>query len=371
MRRAPRFDPWPLRPAPHYLRWMVGGLLVLALVGCAGVLLRPFIERWLPLIGALALALWLLAFLLRVLFYRFNRHNADCYSGAAEKVEQRWWSCYRQQVALAEMVLIGPACSTPEHRGRLFLAEQTPPVVQDGALRFGQMLVRTPAERECKLAVRLALQLHAQHPGPLTGPLLHCYWQGSREAWSSFAGEMHARFALTLPEQPEPWLGLQSLDGIIDLLQDASEDAWVLCAGCESAVPRLHSPLPAGEAGVLWLLGKAGGVRITRGDGFIEGTDDLAFVATRVLQQAGLEHPPSACVRFASDQGPAPADLEWTAVQPAPDINFGQLERLKPMIALSLAAAHTELKNTPSAWLADDPSCTLALGLVKPDDAQH
>ncbi|WP_110968869.1 hypothetical protein [Pseudomonas huaxiensis] len=371
MKPAPHLDPWPLRPAPRYMRWMVSGLLVLALVGCAGVLLRPLIERWLPLIGALVLALWLLALLLRTLFYRFNRHNAECYSVAAQQVEQRWWTRYRQQAALVEMVLIGPACSAPEHREALFMVERKPPIAKDGALRVSQVFARERSERECTLAKRLVLQLHAQHPEPFSGPVLYCYWQGSPAAWNSFASEMSRRFTLVLPEQPEPWLGLHSLDSIIDRLQDAPEDALVLCAGCESVAPHKDKPLPAGEAAVLWLLGQSGGVRIARGDGFVKDTDDLADVAGRVLQQSGLEHPASACASFARTEGPELSDLEWNPIKPAPEVNFGELEQLSAMVALSLAAAHTALKNTPSTWLADDPSCTLGLGVVVPDDSTH
>lgn len=368
MKPAPHFEAWPLRPPPQYQRWLVGGLVVLAVVGCVGVLLRPWMERWLPLLGVLALVAWLLALLLRVLLYRFNRHNAECYGVAAREVEQRWWSRHRQQAALVELVLLGPACSLPEHRAGLFKAENKPPqaVDHDGGqvLRFSQVLAKGQGERERQLAKRLVLQLQAQCTEPFTEPLLRCYWQGSSESWQVFAKEMQRCFKLALPPQPLPWQGLDSLDAAIDDLHQAGADALVLCAGCESLPGRKDSPTPAGEAALLWLLGKTGGVRIARGEAFVKGTDSLPEVAGRALRQAGLEHQAKVCASFA----PAPAELDWRALQPAPTLNFGELNRLEAMLSLSLAAAHTQLDAQPVAWLASDPSCTLALGVVTPDD---
>ena len=368
MKPAPYFKPWPLRPPPQYLRWLVGGLVLLAAVGCAGVLLRPWMERWLPLLGALALVTWLLALLLRVLFFRFNRHNAECYGTAARQVEERWWSRHRQQAALVEMVLLGPACILPAHRAGLFNAENKPPQAQDSdggqVLRFPSVLAKGQGERERQLAKRLVLQLQAQRAEPFAGPLLSCYWQGSTEAWQVFAEEMQRAFKITLPPQPLPWNGLDSLDEAIDHLHQADAEALVLCAGCESRPGRKDSPLPAGEAALLWLLGKTDGVRIARGEAFVESKDRLPEVAERALRQVSLEHPAKACASFA----PAPAELDWSPLQPAPALNFGEPKRLEAMLALSLAAAHAQLDAQPVAWLASDPSCTLALGVVTPDD---
>ncbi|MFJ4376355.1 hypothetical protein ACIP1T_27545 [Pseudomonas japonica] len=373
MKPAPRFDAWPLRPPPNYQHWMIGGLVVLALVGSLGVLLRPVMERWLPLIGLLALALWLLALLLRTLFFRFNRHNADCYTVAAQGVEHRWWSRHRQQAGLVEMVLLGPSCSAPQHRARLFMLERRPPpVVSSDAgkvLRIGQVLFEERSERERQLARMLALQLQVQRPEPFAEPFLACHWQGSLAAWKHFAAEMHQRFQLTLPEQPEPWLGQNSLDSLIDRLHDAPEQALVLCAGCESAAPDPHSPLPAGEAAVLWLLGKSGSVRVGRGESFLAAADDLATVAARALQQGGLAPTPLACAGFAAAADLDLSGLDWTPLQPPPETHFGELPRLQGMIALSLAAAHARLNAASCAWLAADPSCTLALGVVTADDS--
>lgn len=373
MKPAPQFKPWPLRSEPRYLHWMVSGVVVLALVGCMGVLLRPLVERWLPLLGAFALMLWLLALMVRVLVYRLNRHNADCYHDAVQVVEERWWRRHRQQAALQEMVLLGPACSQPEQRSRLFMVERKPPQAIDseaGAmLRIGQVLADEPGVREQQLARLLALQLQAQRPEAFAGPLLQCYWSGAAEAWEHFAEEMHQRFQLTLPEQPEPWSGLGSLEALIDRLHDAPDQALVLCAGCESVLPDKNHRLPAGEAAVLWLLGKTGGVGIARGESFSATQDELSVVAARALQQAGLATSPPACAHFLPSTDSDLPDLDWPPIQPPPETHFGELQRLPAMVALSLAAAHAQLNATPSAWLARDPSCTLALGVVTPDDA--
>ncbi|MEE1922945.1 hypothetical protein V0R50_11800 [Pseudomonas sp. 148P] len=368
MKPAPHFAAWPLRPPPQYLRWMVGGLVVLALVGCAGVLLRPWLEDWLPALGALALVAWLLALLLRLLAFRFNRHNAACYGAAVEQVEQRWWSHHRQQAALVDLVLIGPACSVPDDRAGLFEAERKPPQAkaEEGGqvLRSTQVLGKGQARRELQLARLLAMQLQAQRSEPFSAPLLHCYWQGSAEAWQVFAEETGRRFNVVLPDQPRPWTGLDSLDQAIDALHQADAEALVLCAGCESLPGRQDSKLPGGEAALLWLLGKSGGVRIARGEAFVADRDALPEVAERALRQCHLQGPTQACASFS----PALAELGWNPLPAAPLLNFGELQQLEAPVALSLAAAHAQLNAMPSAWLASDPSCTLALGVVTPDD---
>lgn len=341
---------------------------MLALMGGAGVVLRPWMDRWLPMLGALALLLWLLAMVLCVLLYRFNRHNAACYSAAARQVEQRWWARHQQRAALVEMVLIGPACSLPEHRRDLFKAESKPPQARDGdggkVLRSSQVLAKGQVERERQLAKLLVFQLQAQLAEPLVDPLLRCYWQGSTDAWRTFAAAMDEHFGITLPECPEPWRGHDSLERAIDELQEVDEHGLILCAGCESLPGGKDNGTPAGEAALLWLLGKAGGVKIARGEAFVEHDDAWPEVAQRALQQSGLEQPVNTCASFS----PAPAECDWNLLQPAPVINFGELQQLEAMVALSLAAAHVQLNAKPCAWLASDPSCTLALGVVTPDE---
>lgn len=377
MKVAPEFAPYPLAQAPAYSRWLASVVALLALVSSGSVLLRPFIEPRLAAAGvASVLVLWILALLLRLLYYRLNRHNAQCYAEAAEQVRQAWWARHRQNVALIEAVLVGPGCSTPEHRQNLFNPDHQPPTPEktpEGAtIHLPQVFGRDAVERERQLAILLALHWQIQRTEPIVLQPLSCYWQGSLAAWQAFVEEMALRCPqIHLPEQPEPWQGMGSLNAIIDRLQGAPVDARILCAGCQSSPPRQESPLPAGEAALLWLFGPQGGVRFSRGEWFAADTERLTSVAERALQQSELETPTPVCVSFSQPDVPDLPTLRWNTQQSVQDANFGALANLEAMVVQTLAACYVQRYALPCAWLARDPQYILALGIVKPDDSSN
>lgn len=377
MNTAPEFAPYPLAQAPAYSRWLASVVALLALVSSGSVLLRPFIAPGLAAAGvAGVLVLWILALLLRVLYYRLNRHNAQCYAEAAEQVRQAWWARHRQKAALVEAVLVGPGCSTPEHRQNLFNPDHQPPTPEktpEGAtIRLRQVFGADIAERERQLAMLLALQWQAQRTEPAALQPLSCYWQGSVAAWQAFVEQMAKSCPqVHLPEYPEPWQGMHSLDSIIDQLQGTPADARILCAGCHSSPIQRESPLPAGEAALLWLFGPQGGVRFSRGEWFAADAESLAAVAKRALQQSELEAPPQVCVSFSQPEVPDLSVIGWNTKQNVQDANFGALANLETMVVQTLAACYAQRHGRPCAWLANDPHHTLALGIVEPDDSSN
>lgn len=377
MTPMPEFDPYPQRSAPAYGRWlMVGatpavlaGMLVLW-PGSAGEIRRVAIYA-----GAFWLLLWLAAFLLRTLACYLSRYNAWHYGESTQRISANWWVQHRQTVSLLDTVLLGPACSTPEQRQALFSTDHKPPAVIDVAggsrLVLAQILAGDVAERERQLARRLVAQWLAQHERPLCLSPLRCYWQGSPQAWQAFFEQMSRSCPeVVLPAQPEPWQGIKSLDSIIDQLQGAPGEARILCAGCQSSAPRQGSDLLAGEAAVLWVLGRQGGVRLTRGEWYVADAEDLASVAGRVLQQSELDAPTDTCVAFSDACVPDLAAAGWSPRQQVQDANFGDLADLQAMVAITLAASHCEYSPAPCAWLACDPHYALALGIVHPHDSK-
>ena len=377
MNTAPEFAPYPLVAVPVYSRWLASGVALLALVSSASVFLRPFIEPRLAVVGvAGALMIWVVAFLLRVLHYRLNRHNAQCYAEAVERVCTAWWAHHRQRGALIETVLIGPSCSAPEHRQGVFDPDTQLPApheTSEGAtLRLQQVFGTDTAERERQLAVLLALQWQAQRTeGSLVQPVC-CYWQGSLPAWQAFAQQMRVCFPqVELPAQPETWQGIRSVDAIIDRLQGAAPATRILCAGCQSTPPQRQSRLPAGEAGVLWWLGPQGGVSLTRGEGFAAGAESLAAVAARALKQGELEGPAQRCVSFTQPDVAEVSTTGWPIKQNVQDGHFGELAHLQPFVVQTLAAWYAEQHGEPCTWLSSDLHHTLALGVVKPDESSR
>ncbi|MDY7533442.1 hypothetical protein RGV33_17415 [Pseudomonas sp. Bout1] len=371
----PEFAAYPLDQAPVYSRWVVGGVALLVVLTGVGVGLRSIIEPPVAATGlAIASLVWLLALLLRVLYFRLNRHNAQSYHGAAEQVSQAWWVRHRQRVGLVESVLVAAPCTTPEQAHLLFSSDHLPPepkaTLEGRTIHLVQVFGNDVAERERNLAILLALQWYQQRDEHACVQPLRCYWQGSLSAWQAFSEQMTlCSPQVQLPEQPEPWEGMCTLNSVIDQLQGAPEAARVLCAGCQSSSIQQESPLPAGEAAVLWLLGPQGSVRFSRGEWFSVDTEQLSSVATRALQQSELTAPTDACMSFAQPNVPELPAAGWNTRQHVQDANFGALKHLQAMVVQTLAAWYAEQHQVPCAWLANDPHHTLALGIVEPDDS--
>ncbi|MCY1506408.1 hypothetical protein D9M68_406580 [compost metagenome] len=375
MKPDPQFAPYPEARPPVYARWWISGAVLLAMTGTGGVLLRPFVEpRAGAALAAMTLLLWVLVLLLRTLYYRLNRHIAYAYAKETAVLKRRWWTRHRQQAALMDFVLIGALGSTALHWRRVLSRQaQKPPSRHEGAgqaIRLMQVFEQDAGDRECELARQLAMEWVRQRQEPGALAPLRCYWQGSPAGWSCFAEQMALDCPdMSLPEQPEPWRGVASLDSIIDLLQDAPRDARVLCAGSQSTTARAEAPLPAGEAAVLWLLGPHGGsVRVSRGEWYATDQEPLADVARRALQQAELEKPAEACIAFSQPSLTELSELGWNLTQHQQDDNWGELEGLQPLVVLTLAACHAQQHGKPCAWLATDPENTLAFGVVRPNE---
>ncbi|WP_457970489.1 hypothetical protein M1D68_12015 [Pseudomonas sp. R4-84] len=373
---APEFAPYPASRAPGYRRWIAGVAGLLILLGGASALLDGVVEPRLMVVGAITTLLaWLLVLLLRVLRYRFNRHNARCYAEAAQRIQRTWWAHHRQKAALVDTVLLGPACLTQEHRQNLLNPDQPAPIPQETpeglALRLLQVFGDDLTERERQLAVLLALQWCEQQTEPIVLQPVRCYWQGSVDSWAAFVEQMAESCPqVELPERPEPWQGIRSLDSIIDQLQSAPSDARILCGGCQSSSPQKDSRLPAGEAALLWLLGPEQGIGLLRGE-WSTDQESVVKVAERAVQQSELQAPAKVCVSFFQPDIVDLSAIGWNTKQNVQDHNFGTLANLEAMVAQTLAAWHAEQHGEPCAWLACDSHYTLALGIVKPHDSNR
>ncbi|NWE05154.1 hypothetical protein HX832_30920 [Pseudomonas sp. IPO3749] len=372
MIRAPELAPYPMARVPIYSRWLTSGLVLLVIWAGLSVVFRPFIESRLAMTSlACVFLVWLLALLLRVLYFRLNRHTAQHYHEAAEQVRLAWWQHHRQKVGLVESVLVSPTCTKPEHGLRLFNSDYPPPMPQktpEGrTLYLRQVFGSDVAGRERNMAILLAQQWNEQREEHSFVQPLRCYWLGSQAAWQAFVQQVALSTGrVQLPEQPETWEGIRSLDSVIDQLQGAATTARILCAGCQSSPVESEGQSPSGEAALLWLFGPEGGVRFTRGEWFSADTEPLSRVAERALQQSDLTTPAELCVSFAQPNIAELSAIDWKT-KPQ-DANFGTLDRLQAMVAQTLAAWYAQEHQVPCAWLANDPHHTLAVGVVKPDD---
>ncbi|GLK89277.1 hypothetical protein [Pseudomonas turukhanskensis] len=368
MKAFPQFLPYPLNPRPAYLRWLTTGAVMLCLVAVTGMQVSSFVEPRLALsAGVLVMMGWLLALILRMLYHHANRANAKRYAWGNAQVHQCWWQAHRQHVSMIESVMIGAACSPAESVPELFASTHLPGFdarPDKSLLRSTLVYQRTRVAREAELARWLAWQWQEEYPASAAVQPLQCYWLGSPEAWQAFTARVAELMPLArLPQQPQPWQGIETLDGIIDSLQGAAAPARVLCAGCLS----LDDVAQAGEAAVLWLLGPQGGPHVLRGEWVGTDADALPAAAQRALKQAGLDKPAQACMSFSQPASLEVGKIGWDIAEHLQDAQFGALGELAPMVTLTLACEYARSQLQPCAWLASDPQHTLALGVVLPD----
>ncbi|WP_387691780.1 hypothetical protein [Photorhabdus sp. RM71S] len=377
MKQIPVFSPYRQASAPRFKRWAAVGLGGLMLTSNGVALMRPAqgaVFGLYALIPALA-ALWLLCLLLRWLFYRLARHNAWIYQQQVKAAQQRWWHKHRQQVALAEYVLVGALGSTPaqwlgvinqSHRRPESVREAQSPVV-----RLLRSFVADIVQREAQLATVAVNQWQKQRQDqpPLRCTPLRCYWLGSVTAWQEFSAQMAERFpGVELPEQPQRWLGIDTLDEMVDLLNAPADlQTVVLCAGVQCVPGEAETDLPAGEAAFIWLLKKQGNIRFTRGEFFhAQHDENVVEVAARALAQADITASPETCFLFSQSDRPALEKIGWNIKQQVQDLNWGNLDGMEAVVVQTLAAISAENTGQPCGWLARDPQHTLALGIVKP-----
>ncbi|AKH62524.1 MULTISPECIES: hypothetical protein [Photorhabdus] len=374
MKTRPLFPPYRQASPPRFKRWLAAGAGGVLLVSNLVALIRPEIDdasALYAMIPGLA-ALWLLCLLFRWLFYRFARHNAWIYQQQVEWVQQRWWRKHRQQMALADWVLVGPLGITPDvwlsvinqsHCRPEPLREKTGP-----AVRLLRSFVSDSEQREIQLAKMAVNQWRSQHQESLKCTPLHCYWLGSAAVWQGFAAQMAVRFPdVVLPEQPQYWRGIDTLDEMIDLLNATTgSQATILCAGCQCVVSEAESALPAGEAAFIWLLKKTGKVALTRGEYFQTQEDEQVMdVAARALMQADITQPPEPCFLFSQPEVSSLEETGWNVTQHVQDLNWGNIGGMEAVVVQTLAAISAENTGQPCGWLARDPQHALAFGIVK------
>jgi hypothetical protein len=367
MKPAPVFAPWPKPLAPNARYWSTAGAVLLG-VGSATYAAEPGTLAFL----LAALALFMLAWLLRLLYWRAGVHNAERYRLETDRVQAVWWAEHRRHIALQESVLLGPTCVTPAQCQALMSGNLRPPaprLAEGGpALRLARTFHGDIGAREAALACLLALQWCEQREGRLPAPAAS-YWVGSSGAWQAFREQaMNCFPGLTLPEAPERWGGAEAMPALIERLRSGPPGAVFLCAGCCVMPATAASERPAGEAAVLWLLGCEGGAQLTCGEYFqAERDTDVLALAARAQQQSELSLPPDVSFIFSQPGFPGLDNIGWNTRQHIQDGYWGNIGHLQAMVAQTLAARYAQTHATACGWVACDIIHTLALGIIKPD----
>jgi hypothetical protein len=375
VRPVPDYPGYKTARPPLAARWLSAAALLVLLGGGISALLPSAQGRTSPIAVGILLSLVLAGtgWLIRLLYYRVSVHNTAFYHQQVAYEQQRWWAQHRQTFALKEVVLLGPAGGRSSDWLRLLKREhRQPEEKKEGAgraLRLPQISATNAAGREKRLAELLVIEWQKQRSDKTFTSPLCCYWQGTDAGWQAFSAQMAAIFpACSLPPRPEPWQGETSLAAIASGLAAAKTDDVMLIAGCRSVVASPGTPLPAGEAAVLWLAGQDGPVQLARGEVFsAEAGDALPAVCARALVQSELSAPPEACPIFALPELDGLAHSGWDVSRHQQDANWGDIGDMAALTLISLAAICAAHQQQPCGWIARDPMNTLALGIVKPD----
>ena len=375
MRPVPDYPEYKTARPPGTARWLSAGAVLVLFSGTVSALL-PSAEGRSPLVAAgilLSLLLTGTGWLIRLLYYRVSVHNAAFYHQRVAYEQQRWWAQHRQTFALKEVVLLGPAGGRSTDWLRLLKREHRQPEEKKeggcSALRLPQISATDATTREKRLAELLVTEWQKQRSDKTFTSPLCCYWQGTDAGWQAFSAQMAIIFpACSLPTRPEPWQGEASLAAIASGLAAAKTDDVMLIAGCRSVVASPGTPLPAGEAAILWLAGQDGPVQLARGEVFsAEAGDALPAVCARALVQSELSAPPEACPMFTLPELGGLAHSGWDVSRHQQDANWGDIGDMAALTVISLAAIYVAHQQQPCGWIARDPMNTLALGIVKPD----
>ncbi|KHJ68456.1 hypothetical protein QU24_09115 [Pantoea rodasii] len=373
MRMPPSFPPRSEPVAPNNKRWMMVGAALISFSSAVIVLLTPAEQRGVNTfaVAAAITLLLLMAWLTRMLWYRCARHNCSFHQQLVKYEEQQWWSQHRQTAGLQDVVLLGAAGSEPQHWYRLLLREHRPlqPVAElnGQALRLPQVVNKSQSARETQLARLLVMQWREQRPDVLRSSPKLCFWQGTQEAWQAFIQQASVTFPeLSLPEYPECWRGEASLSAAIEKMAVATTDQTILIAGSGSQLGAASGDLPAGEAAVLWLLGREGEMQLTRGE-ICHSGDAVALSAAciRALEQSEISDPPDACLLFELPENDMPAACGWNLTHHLQDGNWGRTGDMEALVAISLAALNTQQQGEPSGWIARNPVAGYTTGIVK------
>lgn len=373
VRAAPTFPRYRTAKPPATRRWLAAGSLLTLLAGGGSTLLQGVNTGSGSAILVMLIAMMFAGFLwlYRVVYYRCSVHHTATWKRGVEHEQSLWWAEHQRRFSLSEVVLIGPAGSAESDWIRVLTREQQPPAErqesQGAALRIARTFSEDVAAREQQLARLLVLQWKkGRHHA--AAPLMQCFWQGSEAAWLAFRAQMKTSFPdIVLPASPEPWCGETSLSLIADLLSHAKDNGQWLVAGCQSLPASSERLRPAGESAVLWLVGSAGPVMISRGEVFdLSPTGSLAEVCERAQTQSSLDAAPDACILFSHPQRPELAGSGWNVTHNLQDRYWGELGNMEPLVVISLAAMLAQHHEHPCGWIATDPQHTLALGIVKP-----
>lgn len=374
MRKIPEFPHYKMATPPVSSRWLATCAAIILMSGAiAAVLNKSAAGSGVVLMSMTGIAaLCGLAWLLRVLYFRLSVHHACTWNDEVEREHARWWAIHQRQFALNAVVLIGPSGVELSDWLRVIEREHpAPPLRQEAsgkARRIPAVFATDPGEREKQLAQMLVLQWKKQHgDAPAIYPEKF-FWLGNLDAWSAFAAQLNHCFPkMQVPALPEKWQGAKTLALFADIFGDGDRPELYLIAGCHALSPSCDADRPAGECAVLWLAGCRGDVLLSRGEVFEPAeAESLRDVTLRAEMQSGLAASPDRCMLFSHPELAELAECGWNATHNIQDDYWGTPGELEALVVISLAAISAKSEANPCGWIASDPQCPLALGVVKP-----
>jgi hypothetical protein len=348
------------KPELDYVEWMLVGLGLMGLLACIAVFIPwdGYVLMLAAMVAVPLFAVWLIVFVvlpLAFLLLRYAKQRAPyAFEEAEGQIQRDWGVRDRYKAALVEAVLV-EASGTPREGRQVSIS----PYHQAGkpkenpewlAIHSVQVSGFDCAEREQQLAVLLAKQWHERQAVSAELQPLRCYWLGSRVAWQAFAKQMtQVRPTLQLPEQPDPWQGIDSLYSIIDQLQGAPVGTRILCAGCHSSPRHSGNGHPEKDEALLWLFGPEGKLFFSLDEWLVSASENLPSGAVQLPQLSTDHLPAQICVSLADCYLPRLFDRGWHNRARMNDAKVETLEDLPDMVSTTRAAWEVVRHGTPCA----------------------
>ncbi|WP_336791838.1 hypothetical protein [Pantoea anthophila] len=331
------------------------------------------VEFWFWVIVFPALVIGLL-FALRSMVYQVASGNRRAWRHIMQQEEAQWWQQRSAGLPITLWCLLGPGGDKPEHHLPALAQDIPPPKPVITAqclrvLRCPQILENDISRRGTALTRHLVQTLLDTCQSQTACPPIFeaLYWCGSPEEGQRFMQALSTegwRFRQPLL----PLDDIEQLDKAIDHYQRLSGDksvrllfAGVYCAALDDDTET------AGEAGFVWCAGEQGNVVVRRAERQDRPDETAQMLTGRVEKLAQLASPPPHCFSFHRGAAEYLQSGGWPTLENIQQPFWGELQKISPFTAISMAALQSLQTGQPCGWITQDNARKYITGVISVD----